>query len=532
MTRTFREATRSQPQELILRPKPVALSEFDHLLSSQIIACPNAPIEAIEAGKAVSVPAGTFDVEVIRSQLPTNFQPDLISLSARVMSFLPQGLEKFPCPKVMKIGDTFHFGDGTLSGMVEYCQKLNCDYHWTYQGAHHLHFFVEAGLRNVFWLPGTIAIEPYIPPEFIHKEGVIFRGGESELHGYRKRVLNDLRQSNIAIDIQSKPYEACLEDYAKAQIVINCSLNGDLNRRVFEVLMAGGFLLTDRISTQTGLSELFQEGIHLECYGDVPELTEKIRFYLAHPKQANQIAKNGHQKFIDCYQQSAIQQKLYEYVLEHKIEPSFQITQDRRLLPKTPETLKTRLKVYQVIQELHRLLPKLNLLYWKGRHRSLLSDLADLPRLQLTYIHQISEISEMQAWCTEVGVDHQIQFQDVAQMAQLSFQIVLIDADQLQRSLQEILPFIAETGLLLIVGFPNFAMIRLLKQQDLIPVDLSIELFQQTYPICLDEHGLIYQKKGASPIPNLTIQPTSFKSLIKTQLKSSPIFQWFRKRIH
>lgn len=540
MTRTPQEAKRRQPQELILRPKPVSLSEFDRIPLSQIIACPDAPIEAIQTGKAIAIPTGTFDIDLIRKQLPPDFEPDLVSLSARVMTFLPQGLEKFTCPKVMKIGDTFHFGDGALSGIVEYCQKLNCDYHWTYQSTQHLHFFVEAGLRNVFWLPGTIAIDPYIPLQPSHKSyDVIFRGGESELHVDRKRILNQLRNADIAIDIQSKPYTECLDDYAKAKIVINCSLNGDLNRRVFEVLMAGGFLLTDRISAQTGVYELFQEGIHLECYGDVPELIEKIRFYLAHPEQAAQIAAAGHQRFLDCCAQSGIQQKLYRYVFDREIESPFQIQQDHRTTVKVPESLKLRLKVYEVIQELHRLLPKIDLLYWKGTHRALLADLADLPRSHLTYAHQATELSEVKSWCADLGVDRQIHFQDVAQLARSqeisTFQVVLVDGSQgqLQQHLQEVLPFLSESSLLLLAGLPNFASIaslnRWLKNQDWVPVDLSIELFQQTYPIRLDQYGLIYQKQVISPIPLLTIESMPLKSLMKTQLKSLPIFQRFRK---
>ncbi|MEC4816814.1 MAG: glycosyltransferase, partial [Scytonema sp. PMC 1069.18] len=323
-----------KPKELFLRAYPVPLSEFnlEDKDDQNIIACPKPPIEAVKAGKAISVPSGQFDVCVILKQLD-DFQPELVNLSARNMNFIPRGLEKIKCPKVMKIGDTFHWGDGSLSGIINYCQTLQCDYHWVYQGVQHLHFFIEAGLKNVFWLPGTPVIHHYVPQKSTLKTyDIVFRGSQSELHVHRSRLLKFLQSSGVNIDIQKKPYIECLEDYAKSQIVFNCGLNGDTNRRVFEVLMAGGFLLTDRLTPQSGLFHLFQEGIHLECYGNEGELLEKINFYLKNPDKAEQIALAGHQKLINCYNQQIIKQKFYRYIFKGEIEPIFLLEHDKRVL--------------------------------------------------------------------------------------------------------------------------------------------------------------------------------------------------------
>ncbi|MEO1375925.1 MAG: glycosyltransferase, partial [Cyanobacteria bacterium J06635_10] len=270
------------------------LEENDHQI---LIACPSPPPEAVKAGKAIAVPKGEFSTDIILDQLPSTFSPDFVQLTARNMSFIPRGLEKFTCPKVMKIGDTFHLGDGSLTSIVEYCKLFQCDYHWGYQGVQHLHFFVEAGLKNVFWLPGTPVINQYIPQKQESKsDDIVFRGSQSKQHVYRSRLLQFLQDSWINIDISRKSYIESLEDYTKSGIVFNCGLNSDSNRRIFEVLMAGGFLLTDRLSPQSGLFSLFQEGVHLECYGDENELLQKIDFYLNNPEKAEQIAYEGHRK--------------------------------------------------------------------------------------------------------------------------------------------------------------------------------------------------------------------------------------------
>ena len=63
--------------------------------------------------------------------------------------------------------------------------------------------------------------------------------------------------------------------YAQSTVSFNASLSGDLNMRVFEVLSAGGFLLTDRLSPQAGLELLLRPGHDCETYGDAEELLDK-----------------------------------------------------------------------------------------------------------------------------------------------------------------------------------------------------------------------------------------------------------------
>ncbi|MBF0295797.1 MAG: glycosyltransferase [Magnetococcales bacterium] len=63
-----------------------------------------------------------------------------------------------------------------------------------------------------------------------------------------------------------------------------------LTDRIFNVLFAGGFLLTDRTAA---LLELFEEGRDLEGFGSVEELADKTAYYLAHPGPREAIARRG-----------------------------------------------------------------------------------------------------------------------------------------------------------------------------------------------------------------------------------------------
>lgn len=516
------------PKELILRPKPAPITDFNLTQTpTRIIACPDPPIEAVRAGHAIALHDEKFDIRPLLNQLP--FQPDLVSMSARVMTFLPRGLHKLNCPTVMKLGDTFHLGDGGLSRMVNYCKHLNCDYHWTYQSPQHLHFFTEAGLKNVFWLPGSIVIDSYIPQPSEKQYAVIFRGSESELHQYRTHILDVVRASGIGIDVCQKDYTSSLEDYAKARIVLNSSLNGDLNRRVFEVLMAGGFLLTDRIRPQSGLFELFEEGKHFECYGNETELIEKIQFYLVHPQKANQIAKAGHEHFLTHYSQQTVQQQLYRSIFNKLDFPKH----DRRL--HTSNWLQTRLKLYELVQELHRIYPNLKILCWRTCS-TIVADLADLPRAELTHVVDSEQLVQTQTNYRQAGL--QVNVQNLQPDPGGEFQIVVMSGVDraLKHQIQQSTHLLCDRGFFIIVQpFKFFAIPQLnqwMRNQNCIPIQLSIRLFNQNYDLALEQHGLLYQKLSAQADSarlqdkaDLVITEIRASRIIKTQIKTAPIIR-------
>jgi len=66
--------------------------------------------------------------------------------------------------------------------------------------------------------------------------------------------------------------------------------NDIVTMRVFDVLACGGFLLTER---NDALLELFTEGVELDCYTSMEELTEKAEHYTSNPDEAAAIAERG-----------------------------------------------------------------------------------------------------------------------------------------------------------------------------------------------------------------------------------------------
>jgi hypothetical protein len=79
-----------------------------------------------------------------------------------------------------------------------------------------------------------------------------------------------------------------LMDY---QISWNRNIKEDINARTFETLGACTFLLTNNTP---GLDQLFDIGKHLVTYESLEDCVEKIRYYLEHDGERNEIAVAGH----------------------------------------------------------------------------------------------------------------------------------------------------------------------------------------------------------------------------------------------
>ena len=73
------------------------------------------------------------------------------------------------------------------------------------------------------------------------------------------------------------------------------SFDPDNQVRTFETMASGSFLMTDNI---IHIDELFQDGKHCALYDDLDDMVEKIRYYLANPKERERIDKVGYEEVM------------------------------------------------------------------------------------------------------------------------------------------------------------------------------------------------------------------------------------------
>lgn len=357
------------------------------LSTSEIFCGPDCRDErAGERVRTFPTPAGEYDLAALVRALPPEQRPELLVVKADATGRnFPSNLAEIDCPKVLILGNTQHL-QSPIRRMLAYAERERFQFITSDHKRHHLHYFAEAGLANVFWLPG-FCVHPHPQPvaeTFDHP--LLFVGQVGKWHPYRAFLLGEIQKRGLPLSMLAAHQTKAAELYARALVNLNVSLNGDLNLRVFEVLSSGGFLLTDRLSPEAGLEMVFQEGRHLEAFGDVNELYEKASHYLAHPEEARAIAAAGRAEFQRRHRPEQKARELVDAVFANKLPEEYRIEREPRAvhIKGTPRgALLERITIYEQVQELH-----LN----KGQPRVLLGDdvdprlacdLADLPRLVL-----------------------------------------------------------------------------------------------------------------------------------------------------
>ena len=121
---------------------------------------------------------------------------------------------------------------------------------------------------------------------------------------YDFRLYTNSKDVNISgVDIW--PALSYDEELPKAYHLSKINLNITLHSitsgiplRVFDIMGVGGFMMSNY---QPEIEELFVVGKEIECYRDVGELEDKVRFYLEHEDARNNIALAGYKKVSEKY---------------------------------------------------------------------------------------------------------------------------------------------------------------------------------------------------------------------------------------
>ncbi|MFP4415763.1 MAG: glycosyltransferase [Chitinispirillaceae bacterium] len=335
--------------------------------------------------KSFRTPSGVYSIEPVIKTLPPNQQPDVIIIKADATARnFPVGLRSAPCPKVLILGNTQHL-NRPLRMLLDYARQEKFDWVITDHKRHHLHYFCEAGFRNVHWIPG-FNVFPHPQPEVMeYKHSVSFIGQTAQWHPYRRYVLEYLRKKSQAVEHMQLPQQKAAQVYAESKINLNCSLNGDMNLRIFEVLSSGGFLLTDQLSKESGLDLLFEDGVHLRTYKSPSDLQQLIQFYMENSGQREKISRAGKQKFWEKHRPEQKAQELFSCVFGGDLTPEYKIERDKRAHIHTSSfrSLYERVSLYEHIQELHLQSPTPLVCFASEADRHLIDDCHDLPRLNM-----------------------------------------------------------------------------------------------------------------------------------------------------
>lgn len=127
--------------------------------------------------------------------------------------------------------------------------------------------------------------------EKIEKENFL---DEDQLTVYLKCYKNELKT-------EKELAQVCLS--SKINLFINPKKISSVNFKVFEILVSGGFLITNE---NQNLEKFFNTSKHLETYKNIDDLIDKIHFYLKNLNISKKIAQLGQ---FEVIRQSIISNK-------------------------------------------------------------------------------------------------------------------------------------------------------------------------------------------------------------------------------
>ena len=334
---------------------------------------------------SLQTPMGQYDIQTIIDRLPDKQKPELLIVKAdATRGNHPYGISKLKIPTVLILGDTQHMNQ-PIQSVLQYAIDENYDFYVNDHKRHHLHFFEESNIKT-YWFPGLLVRSWGIPFQSERPIKLSFVGQTGQFHHYRKAILEKLISDGYPLRSFQGPQRDASIIYAQSQITLNISLNGDVNLRVFEVLCAGGFLITDKTSPQSGLELLFRDNEHLVLFEDYKDLTAKIHFFLQNPNEALEIAHRGYDEFWAHHNPEIKKGQLLNLIFKGELPPLYSGDIDKRStdFPR-PNKIKLtgRIKIYEHFQHLHAINTSLKVVFTRTSDPQILSDLIDLPRINL-----------------------------------------------------------------------------------------------------------------------------------------------------
>jgi hypothetical protein len=328
-------------------------------------------------------PIGVYDLKAaLESQgLPVRYDLVVVYADASGMN-LPLNLDAFDCPKVLVVGDTHHL-KFPLRQMLEYANDARVDFIVSICNRHHLRWFRDAGFAEVAWFP-SLAIR-HMPRPFRspRKPQIGFVGQSTSYHPRRSRLIALLQSSGLPLLAGTASRETAADIYAESLVSFNASLNGDLNFRVFEVLSAGGCLLTDRLADESGLGLLLDEDEHYVGYDSADELIDKARYLLGHPDRAIEIARAGNETFVKSMLPEKRAADFLGWIFDGRLDDLYRVRAGDPGAHDAAIALADRVRVYEELQQLHLEKERPRILFDPAVPSIYRSDAADLRRLEL-----------------------------------------------------------------------------------------------------------------------------------------------------
>ena len=308
-----------------------------------------------------------------------------------------------------------------------------------------------------------------------------------------------------------------LKVLAHSKMIVISSLNGQFTPQIISCLSAGALCFVDELSSQTYLYRFFEPGKHLIIWCNFEDLLKKLIYYYEHPDEAEAIAKAGKlqaEKKIATTKSHMF--TMLDFIYDNKIGSSFVAINDKRCQNErieSPEYFDARMRLYENIQELHRIHESLTLISITENNLKPLSDLADLPRLKITsaFITERTK-NEADLYFQSVEVNNQIKTAILNKIKNKTpFDIGFLETPKNQANweflIKSISRLLKSNSLLWVLGDVTSMEKELLKREGFKPYifnenSIFLKIKNISRKICFQSW-----KMGLYPFPYLTLKP-------------------------
>jgi len=231
------------------------------------------------------IPTPIRHIDQLLAELPNSFTPDRILWLDNSAPIYIIGLEDCSIPILFYSVDTHHH-----YGLHSYLAD-SFDHVLIAQRDFMDHF--KRSNTPCSWMPlwAPVHVEQSLEKKF----GATFVGTLDRRLNPDRVTFFEALQALVPIHVTQGNYQSI---FPFAEIIVNQTVKGDLNFRVFETMMCGAMLLTEK--TTNGLLDIFQDNKHLATYTprDASDAAEKVRYYTHHVAAARTIAEAGRSEIL------------------------------------------------------------------------------------------------------------------------------------------------------------------------------------------------------------------------------------------
>ena len=156
-----------------------------------------------------------------------------------------------------------------------------------------------------------------------------------------------------------------------------------------------------------GLDLILTEGESFAGYDSAEECVEQARFLLAHPEIALKLARSGHEAFMSSMLPERRVSQLLSWIFDGELDQLFRCPADPASGARGAP-LVDRLRVYEELQELHRVEEAPRVLFASDVAEAYMLDALDLSRLRLSILTEDKSAPRRQdiaTRCDRVGRD-------------------------------------------------------------------------------------------------------------------------------